>query len=50
VLEFSPGDVIFTGTTTGCGAFQKPPNFLFAGDVVKLEITGLGTMQTPIRR
>jgi 2-keto-4-pentenoate hydratase/2-oxohepta-3-ene-1,7-dioic acid hydratase in catechol pathway len=48
VLEFSPGDIIFTGTTTGCGAFQKPPKYLFAGDVLKLEITGLGTMQTPI--
>ena len=48
VLEFSPGDIIFTGTTTGCGAFQKPPKYLFAGDVLKLEITGLGTMQTRI--
>jgi 2,4-didehydro-3-deoxy-L-rhamnonate hydrolase len=48
VLEFSPGDIIFTGTTTGCGAFQKPPKYLFAGDILKLEITGLGTMQTTI--
>src|SRR5882672_10856939 len=48
VLEFSPGDIIFTGTTTGCGAFQKPPKYLFAGDVLRLEITGLGVMQTPI--
>jgi 2-keto-4-pentenoate hydratase/2-oxohepta-3-ene-1,7-dioic acid hydratase in catechol pathway len=48
VIEFSPGDIIFTGTTTGCGAFQKPPKFLFAGDILKLEITGLGIMQTPI--
>jgi len=48
VLEFSPGDVIFTGTTTGCGAFQKPPKYLFAGDVLRLEITGLGVMETPI--
>jgi 2-keto-4-pentenoate hydratase/2-oxohepta-3-ene-1,7-dioic acid hydratase in catechol pathway len=48
VLEFSPGDIIFTGTTTGCGAFQKPPKYLFAGDILKLEISGLGTMQTTI--
>ncbi|MFD7057144.1 fumarylacetoacetate hydrolase family protein [Streptomyces mirabilis] len=48
VLEFSPGDIIFTGTTTGCGAFQDPPKFLFAGDVVRMEITGLGVMETPI--
>jgi 2-keto-4-pentenoate hydratase/2-oxohepta-3-ene-1,7-dioic acid hydratase in catechol pathway len=48
VLELSPGDIIFTGTTTGCGAFQDPPTFLFGGDVVRMEITGLGVMETPI--
>jgi 2-keto-4-pentenoate hydratase/2-oxohepta-3-ene-1,7-dioic acid hydratase in catechol pathway len=48
VLELSPGDVILTGTTTGCGAFQDPPSFLFGGDVLRLEITGLGVMETPI--
>jgi 2-keto-4-pentenoate hydratase/2-oxohepta-3-ene-1,7-dioic acid hydratase in catechol pathway len=48
VIELSPGDIIMTGTTTGCGAFQTPPSFLFAGDVVRMEITGLGTMETPV--
>jgi 2-keto-4-pentenoate hydratase/2-oxohepta-3-ene-1,7-dioic acid hydratase in catechol pathway len=49
VIEFSPGDFIYTGTGTGCGAFQKPtPKYLFAGDVVRMEITGLGVMETPI--
>lgn len=48
VIELSPGDVIMTGTTTGCGAFQDPPVFLFEGDVVRMEITGLGVMETPI--
>lgn len=48
VLELEPGDIIFTGTTTGCGAFQDPPSFLFEGDVVRMEITGLGVMETPI--
>jgi 2-keto-4-pentenoate hydratase/2-oxohepta-3-ene-1,7-dioic acid hydratase in catechol pathway len=48
VLEFTPGDLIFTGTTTGCGAFQDPPRFLFSGDLVRMEITGLGAMETPI--
>jgi 2,4-didehydro-3-deoxy-L-rhamnonate hydrolase len=48
ILSLSPGDIIFTGTTTGCGAFQKPPKYLFAGDVVRMEITGLGVMETPI--
>lgn len=48
VIELSPGDVIMTGTTTGCGAFQNPPKFLRDGDVVRMEITGLGVMETPI--
>jgi 2-keto-4-pentenoate hydratase/2-oxohepta-3-ene-1,7-dioic acid hydratase in catechol pathway len=48
VIELSPGDIIMTGTTTGCGAFQNPPVFLREGDVVRMEITGLGVMETPI--
>ncbi|MFI1016393.1 fumarylacetoacetate hydrolase family protein [Streptomyces sp. NPDC020965] len=48
VLRLSPGDIIYTGTTTGCGAFQNPPKFLFGGDVVRMEITGLGVMETPV--
>ncbi|MEV6424293.1 fumarylacetoacetate hydrolase family protein [Streptomyces sp. NPDC051662] len=48
VLEFTPGDIIYTGTTTGCGAFQNPPRFLFGGDSVRMEITGLGVMETPV--
>ena len=49
VLDLSPGDFIMTGTTTGCGAFQDPPQFLFDGDVIRMEITGLGTLVTPVR-
>lgn len=48
VIELQPGDFIMTGTTTGCGAFQDPPKFLFEGDVVEMEITGLGHLTTPI--
>lgn len=48
VIELTPGDVIMTGTTTGCGAFQDPPSYLTGGDVVRMEITGLGVMETPI--
>lgn len=48
IVELSPGDFIMTGTTTGCGAFQDPPSFLFEGDVVRMEITGLGVMETPV--
>jgi 2-keto-4-pentenoate hydratase/2-oxohepta-3-ene-1,7-dioic acid hydratase in catechol pathway len=48
VVELSPGDFIMTGTTTGCGAFQDPPRFLTAGDVVRMQIDGLGATETPI--
>ncbi|NMO03560.1 fumarylacetoacetate hydrolase family protein [Gordonia sp. TBRC 11910] len=48
VIELSPGDVIMTGTTTGCGAFQSPPVYLRGGDVVRMEISGLGVMETPV--
>ena len=48
VLELESGDVIFSGTTTGRGAFQQPPSFLSSGDVVRMEISGLGVMETPI--
>lgn len=48
VFDLVPGDIILSGTTTGCGAFQTPPSFLRDGDVVRMEITGLGVMETPI--
>ena len=37
-----PGDVISTGTPPGVGAGMKPPVYLKAGDVMDLEIAGLG--------
>ncbi len=46
ILE--PGDVIVTGTPGGVGLFMKPPNFLKAGDVVRLGIDGLGEQQQKV--
>lgn len=40
VLE--PGDIINTGTPPGVGMGQKPPRYLKPGDVMQLEIEGLG--------
>lgn len=48
VLTLEPGDIIYTGTVPGTGAMQKPPAFLFGGDVVRMRIEGLGEMETPI--
>jgi 2-keto-4-pentenoate hydratase/2-oxohepta-3-ene-1,7-dioic acid hydratase in catechol pathway len=44
-----PGDVISTGTPDGVGAGRKPPEFLKPGDVVTIDIEGIGRLVTPIR-
>jgi 2-keto-4-pentenoate hydratase/2-oxohepta-3-ene-1,7-dioic acid hydratase in catechol pathway len=41
-MTLEPGDVISTGTPPGVGMAMKPQQFLKAGDVVELEIAGLG--------
>lgn len=46
VLE--PGDVVTTGTPPGVGLGMKPPVFLKAGDVMVLEIDGLGRQQQTV--
>jgi 2-keto-4-pentenoate hydratase/2-oxohepta-3-ene-1,7-dioic acid hydratase in catechol pathway len=40
-----PGDLILTGTPSGVGMAMEPPRFLGAGDVVKIEIEGLGQIE-----
>ncbi|WP_251443171.1 MULTISPECIES: fumarylacetoacetate hydrolase family protein [unclassified Microbacterium] len=47
-LPLEPGDVILSGSPSGCGFEQDPPVFLQPGDVVEAEITGLGRMRTPV--
>ena len=41
-MVLQPGDVIATGTPPGVGAGMKPPQFLRAGDEIRLGIDGLG--------
>lgn len=48
VTELEPGDVIATGTTSGVGLFRDPPVFMKPGDVVEIEITGLGILRNTI--
>jgi 2,4-didehydro-3-deoxy-L-rhamnonate hydrolase len=43
-----PGDVIATGTPSGVGHARRPPRFLGPGDVVSVEIDGLGSVTNPI--
>jgi 2-keto-4-pentenoate hydratase/2-oxohepta-3-ene-1,7-dioic acid hydratase in catechol pathway len=40
-----PGDLILTGTPNGVGMALDPPRFLESGDVVRIEIERLGTIQ-----
>src|SRR3954447_12836271 len=42
------GDLILTGTPSGVGMSMDPPRFLADGDVVRMEIDGLGTIEHPI--
>lgn len=44
----SPGDVIATGTPGGVGDRREPPVYMKAGDVVEIEITGLGTLRNRV--
>lgn len=46
VLE--PGDVVTTGTPPGVGSVMKPPQYLVAGDVMELEIEGLGLQRQTV--
>ncbi len=43
IMTLEPGDLIFTGTPPGVGMAKKPPVWLKPGDVVEVEIDGLGT-------
>lgn len=43
-----PGDVIITGTPTGAGARFDPPKYLVPGDVVEVEVNGIGTLTNTV--
>ncbi len=47
-MTLDPGDVIATGTPPGVGFARTPPIYLKAGDVVEIEIDGLGTLRNPV--
>ncbi len=43
-----PGDIILTGTPAGAGARLDPPRYLAPGDVVEVEVPGIGTLRNPV--
>lgn len=44
-ITLYPGDVIATGTPAGVGMGMSPPRYLQAGDVVRIEVDGLGAIE-----
>jgi 2-keto-4-pentenoate hydratase/2-oxohepta-3-ene-1,7-dioic acid hydratase in catechol pathway len=44
-ITLKPGDIIATGTPAGVGIGFDPPRYLKAGDVVRVEIDGIGTLE-----
>jgi len=44
-ITLEPGDLILTGTPSGVGMYFDPPRFLGSGDVVRIEIEGLGVIE-----
>jgi 2-keto-4-pentenoate hydratase/2-oxohepta-3-ene-1,7-dioic acid hydratase in catechol pathway len=47
--ELWPGDLIVTGTPAGVGFARKPPEFLKVGDVIEVEIEGIGVLRNTIK-
>lgn len=48
VMTLAPGDVIVTGTPSGVGFTRTPPVFMGPGDVVEVELEGIGTLRNPV--
>ncbi len=48
-ITLKPGDIIATGTPAGVGMGFDPPRYLKHGDVVRVEIDGIGALENPVR-
>jgi acylpyruvate hydrolase len=49
LMTLQPGDVILTGTPAGVGAALDPPRHLHDGDIVEIEIEGIGCLRNHVR-
>jgi acylpyruvate hydrolase len=47
-VTLEPGDLILTGTPEGVGHAMNPPRYLEPGDVVEVEIEGIGILRNPV--
>jgi len=48
VMTLEPGDLILTGTPSGIGYARNPPVSMAHGDVVEIEIEGIGVLRNPV--
>lgn len=48
-ITLLPGDIIASGTPSGVGHYRQPPVYLQPGDVVEVEVEGLGRLRNPVR-
>jgi len=48
VMTLEPGDMIAMGTPPGVGHARRPPVWMKAGDVVEIEVEGIGVLRNPI--
>jgi 2-keto-4-pentenoate hydratase/2-oxohepta-3-ene-1,7-dioic acid hydratase in catechol pathway len=48
VMTLEPCDIIATGTPAGVGHAMKPPQYLKSGDVVRIEIEGIGILENAV--
>lgn len=48
VMTLKPGDILATGTPSGVGAAMDPPRFLNPGDVMRVEIDGVGHIENRV--
>lgn len=47
-MTLQAGDIIVTGTPTGAGARFDPPRYLSPGDIVEVEVNGIGTLRNGV--
>ena len=48
-FTLEPGDIIVTGTPAGVGGARTPPLWMKQGDIVEIELEGLGTLRNSIQ-
>jgi 2-keto-4-pentenoate hydratase/2-oxohepta-3-ene-1,7-dioic acid hydratase in catechol pathway len=49
IMTLSPGDIIATGTPAGVAGSHHPPRFLKPGDIVEVEVDGIGRLRNMVK-